>query len=41
MSKKKKREATADRMTFAAVLEIISENAPSNVIAPFDCDSLR
>ena len=35
------RVANADRMTFAAVLEIIAENSPAALENPFDCETLR
>ena len=34
-------DASADRMTFAAVLEIIAQNSPTNKESPYPCDTLR
>ena len=36
-----KKAADADRMTFAAVLEIIAENSPQAIENPFPCETLR
>lgn len=35
------RNSSADRMTFAKVLEIIAKNSPSKKENPFDCEQLR
>lgn len=34
-------DASADRMTFAAVLKIIAENSPTNKENPYPCDTLK
>lgn len=39
--KPRNRLADADRMTFAAVLEIIAENSPSALENPYPCETLR
>ena len=36
-----KRKSDADRMTFAAVLEIIAENSPAALENPYPCETLR
>lgn len=38
---KRFKRASADRMTFAKVLQIIGENSPSALENPFDCELLR
>jgi len=37
----KDKDIIADRMTFAAVLEIIAKNSPANKNNPYPCDNLR
>ncbi|MAX65529.1 MAG: hypothetical protein CME66_01190 [Halobacteriovoraceae bacterium] len=40
-SRKANKLANADRMTFAAVLQVIAENSPANIQNPYPCDNLR